>query len=396
MFKLTIFELKRILKNKVFILATIVISLFLLGLTFLPQIFRGNVSSNSGTASIEYNYKKSDFNNNKVYFGDDFKDPEDLIALMNLSIQDIASSESELENMVKQGSIHRGIVFKSPTEYRVIVKNNNLFNSSDDIIALLDNFNFNTYLKSNNINPSVLNHGKEYNIKGTVTSLEGRGSTGYIVNIIIMIMFYALILFYGNSMVINIIKEKKNGVYETVYSFTNSFSLSISKVIAYSIVGVLQFMLYMSFILIGLNRNKEYYMSEGFDSMGGINFNMILIYLLFIILGFIFYLLLYNILSNFIKKVDNVVNISIPILFLLSFVIISTFVGVNYINGQFMYILSLLPFSSIIVAPLLFNMTNMEISSILISVGILVFINIILAIISIKANKKYLYIKKDF
>lgn len=229
------------------------------------------------------------------------------------------------------------------------------------------------YLKSKKVDYKEYNKLKDIKVEITDKSTNKKLALTLVANIYNFTIYF-LIIFYGMYVATSVAKEKSTRTMELLISSTSTNSLINAKVFSNATIGILQFSLiiFSSFIGIMLNFNFYKDIINKFDFFSALNLYNIFFMILFLVLGYILYLYVYALSSAFVSKIEDMSSITTPITLL----IIASFLLTNFNmyspNSFVMKLLSYIPFSSPFAMVTRILTTDVNISEVIISIGILI------------------------
>lgn len=381
------FEFKSLVRTKVYKYTTIFISLILLILTFMPRFLNIDMDKKIGIfEGASFNLEEVDFSDTHVYIADDKIDKDYLISLMKLDENQVIESQEELEENIVDSKINRGLIINGPNSFKVLIKDKKFAEDNiKDIEGILNKYNFDQALLKQKIDPTNVEDASNTNLVYEEIVLGSDLSNNILMAYSYMIILFMLIIFYGNNISTNVAREKNDRTMEILITSTSPTSLIIGKVLGAGIAGLLQFGIFGIVSGLGMYLNRSYYGNGLIDFLkSAMNWQILLVFLTFILIGYFIYLFLFAALGAKVSKVEDVTSATLPIyiIFIAGFVL--TVFQLSNADGILMKILSFIPFTSPIAMPVRFLLTMVPMMEIFISIGILVITMIILAIISSK------------
>ena len=220
-----------------------------------------------------------------------------------------------------------------------------------------------------NVNLQVMRMDEKGNEKETFTQVQ------FMLGIILSMLVYMFIIFFGGQVMQGVAEEKTNRIIEVIISSVKPFQLMMGKIIGVSLVALTQFVmwilltgaLYAGFsAFIGLSHPEM--LSQGTvmsqeitanDIMGNesvqnilqiaqsIDFGTIIFsFLVFFVLGYLLYATLYAAIGSLVDNNTDSQQFTLPITVPLIVAIISSFYIVNNPDGALSVWLSMIPFTS--------------------------------------------------
>lgn len=368
------FELTNYFKNKSYIVSTLVIALLLIvGLSLpnfinIPGINEKKDSNIEG--SIEENDK--DIDNYVIY------DKNNVIPSVDVFESSIENSkftttdnEDDLIDLVKSEDVKAGFIVNSLTDYKYVVNNTSF---SDNTQYIFEELLSKMYI-NNEIN--LLGYDLEkvdsiYNteIKSDVEVLGKDSVKNMVYTYILIFIVYMMVVLYGQLIAVAVTAEKSNRSIEVLVTSTSSNCLIFGKVLAGSIASIVQAGIILISGILTYSINKEAW-GENLDFIFDIPSEVLVIFAVFGILGFILYSFIYGVLGALVSKAEDVNKSATPITFILIAVFLLNYYSLFDSDGILIKILSYIPFSSCFSMFVRVAMGNVQLYEIIISLVIL-------------------------
>lgn len=379
------FELKNILNSKSFKVATAIILLVILSLTFAPR-FMGADSEEieaiipQGEEELieEVDWPKEDYG---IYL-------DKSLSVKDFSFMDkftVYDSLEELKAKVEDESIRFGLYLESLEAMKVFT--NDL--STEDISFLVENemnmLRKEAFAKENKIGMEKLEEYDGISMTKEYEKFGKDGLSGYIMAFAGLMIIYFLIIFYGSNVATSVAREKNDRTMELLITNTSPDSLIWGKVLANSLVSIGNIILMILVAYLGFSINKAYYPS-GLISLlvDNINISQVAVYLSYGILGTILYYFLFASVGALVNKVEEVSGAVGPITFLIVIAFLITNTGMNMPASNMMRIASLFPFSSPMAMFVRYALTSVAGGEVILGLGILALTTLLMARLAIK------------
>ncbi|HLV49925.1 MAG TPA: ABC transporter permease, partial [Erysipelothrix sp.] len=240
-------------------------------------------------------------------------------------------------------------------------------NTYQDIYeAVLGSVIANERLEALGVNVEDVLAAQEVQFDSEVNFLGKDGFQGYFFALAMLFSLYILILIYGQSVATSVAREKDNRTMELLITSTKPKALIIGKVLAVGLVGLLQLFTIIFGLVLGYLINKYTYPDViHYFLKTSVQLDVILVYLVFSILGYLLYLFIFAALGSLVSKVEDVASSVTPITFLfVAAYMIATF-GMNAPDSTLLKISSYVPFVSLFTTPIRYMMTNVSIFELL-------------------------------
>ena len=314
------FELFSYIKNKSFIITTALICLIIgLGM-FAPRVF--DMSDLLGTESLKEKegdsgedakeqalgiYDESGYFKDTKLLSDVFKDA------------DIKSYDSAkaLEKAVKKEDIKAGFYVIDDLHYNYYVINRNMMDESTYMFnEVLSTIHKQAYCVEQNIDYDEFS--KEYEApvecKEKILGKDAADSYWYCYALVIII--FMVIVIYGGMIATAVTTEKSNRSIEVLVTSIDSKYLLFGKVFAGAVAVMFQMSMILGCALIGYGINHEAW-GDKLDIILDIPANVLVVFAIFGIGGFLFYAFLYGALGALVSKTElqltNIDGIAIKI-----------------------------------------------------------------------------------
>ena len=338
------FELLNFLKNKTFIISTLIICLAIaVGLSF-PTIKDAFFSSSKDTATEE----TTDEGKSYGYINKDgvLQNPKDLEeAFMSGKLVEF-QDQDRLEAAIDLGEIEAGYILETPSKYEYIVKNNEMMDSN--------RFDFeNSLLRAYRIQ-GFEDRGIEYaevedlvlgNIEHDIKVLGKDSAGNYFYTYILVFGLYFMIILYGQLISVSVASEKSNRAMEVLITSTKSSNLIFGKVIGGALAGVIQFGTIVVTAIIAYNLNATAW-DNSLDFIFNIPSDVLISFSIFGILGYLFYAFIYGALGALVSRTEDINTSATPITMIFIAVFMISMIGMQNTEGIVLKVASFIPFSS--------------------------------------------------
>ena len=360
------FELLNVIKNKAFIISTLIICILLFGGLSVPTIKDQFFNSSNSEEEVEdinygfYNKVESEVNT------------EDFIQSFEVGNLVEYPSEEKLKEAINKGDIKVGSVIKSPTSYDYIVNNNDMNNSA---IFFFENALIKTFRIS-----ELDKLGLEYdevdnifnpNIQSNTQVLGKDSAQNFLYTYILVFGLYFMIIVYGQLIASGVASEKSNRSMEVLITSTKSSNLIFGKVLGGALGGALQFAVVLGAGFLAYNLNAAAW-DNSLDFIFKIPASVLLTFSVFGILGYLLYAFIFGALGALVSRTEDISASSTPITLLFIVVFFISITGMQNPDGMLLKIASFVPFSSFMSMFVRVSMGSVSTLEIIISLLILV------------------------
>ena len=386
------FEFNSIIRHNSYLIATLVITVLVFAMSFLPRfmpsIFNNANAGANKNATVDINALT--FKNTCIYSSNKDIDVEYLKTIMGLDSKDVLTSESDVKKAVENGEYNIGFVVETPTEFNSYIKNKEFMDDhSERFTRTLEKYNYDKSLINNGVDPGIIEKNSKAKIDFTEKVLNKDRSHSFVFSIVFVILFDLMILFYGSVMSNNISREKKDKTIEVLLSSAKPSVFVFGKLLSSAVLGLIQYFIFIFAGIIGIFFNKNYY-PEGIWTFftNTLSLKFLLTILLFVVFGFVLYLILFQILGLAVKRAEEVNFLIVPIFLVLVglFIVIINSLGKD--SDILIKILSFVPFSSATLMPVRFLLNDVKLLEIGISFGLMLIVIVLLLIRAIKMYRK--------
>lgn len=234
------------------------------------------------------------------------------------------------------------------------------------------------------VDPAVVNEAQS-RITVRTLRISKRGATGesgeasFIVGYFVALLLYMVILLYGINVMRSVLEEKQSRIIEVLVSSLRPFQLMLGKVIGVAGVGVFQFVIWglSGWALVRyraqiLSLFKVPAAQVNAFQMPHISGELLMVALLYFLLGYLLYSALFAVVGAIVTSDSEAQQAQQPVMMLLVFSLMVSFSAFSDASGKLASITSLVPFSSPIVMPVRVATSDVPLSELALSLGILV------------------------
>lgn len=338
------FEFVNFLKNKTFIISTLIICLVAavgLSVPTIKNTFSVLLSQDSKEDSEKdiKNYGIIDSNN---IIGN----IPDLEANFIDGRLTTLNDRQDLEDKVNSGELEAGYIIASPIAYEYIVKNNDLMGGNRSALEeiLITEFRIQQF-KEMGIDYSQVEEILNPDIEVGTTILGKDSASNYFYTYGLVMILYMMIILYGQLIATSVASEKSNRMMEVLVTSTKSTNLIFGKVLGVAMAGILQTGLIIMTSLVAYKLNAEAW-NNNLDFVFQIPMNVMFSFIAFGILGYLLYAFIFGALGALVSRTEDVSASSTPvtILFIATFMV--SMIGMQDTSGLLLKVASFVPFSS--------------------------------------------------
>lgn len=343
------FELDNYFKSKSYVISAILIAVLAAGIMFVPRIMDAFDSDKETRNEASQEEKNEDLDPENLYVIYDETGVTggavDESFFGDMSVQ-MCGSEDEVRDMVENEKAAAGFVIHSLTDYDYYVYNKSMYNSDteifDEYMSMLVKLD---YCERNNLDINEFMDASYKEITYHENVLGKDSTENYWYCYILVILIFMLIIMYGMSIASGVTNEKSNRSIEILVTSTDSTSLLFGKVFAGAIATVFQVGI-IAFCMLGSYQYNKDFWKVDIGMFLDIPANVLVVFAIFGIGGFLFYAFIYGALGALVSKIEDLnktAGTAQMIIMIVYFVVLFQLANVD---GVAMKVCSFLPFSS--------------------------------------------------
>lgn len=342
------YELMNYIKNKSYVITTVIIALVAGIIMFVPNFIDiGSVTGeNKNDVSDENSGADSD---STILVYDKSGMVTDISFIQNFYPDDAikkASGEKELVDKVKADEVSAGFVVNSLTDYDYYVYNQSMTDDNQVVFTqVMTVLNQMVYCQKNGIDYASLTQAFNPQIDCHENILgKDMGSNYWYCYGLVMIIFMIIIM-YGSMVATSVTQEKSNRTMEVLVTSVDTNLLFFAKVLAGAVAALIQSAVMLGTVLISYKINQ--------DKWGGmlnmvldIPANVLVVFALFGIGGFLFYTFIYGAMGALVSKTEDINKSAGGVQMVIMIVYFITLASLTDVDGIMIKVTSFLPVSS--------------------------------------------------
>lgn len=342
------YELMNYIKNKSYVITTVIIALVAGIIMFVPNFIDiGSVTGeNKNDVSDENSGADSD---STILVYDKSGMVTDISFIQNFYHDDAikkASGENELVDKVKADEVSAGFVVNSLTDYDYYVYNQSMTDDNQVVFTqVMTVLNQMVYCQKNGIDYASLTQAFNPQIDCHENILgKDMGSNYWYCYGLVMIIFMIIIM-YGSMVATSVTQEKSNRTMEVLVTSVDTNLLFFAKVLAGAVAALIQSAVMLGTVLISYKINQ--------DKWGGmlnmvldIPANVLVVFALFGIGGFLFYTFIYGAMGALVSKTEDINKSAGGAQMVIMIVYFITLASLTDVDGIMIKVTSFLPVSS--------------------------------------------------
>lgn len=350
------FELLNYIKNKSFMLTTIIISVIALAVMFAPRVF-----DMSGILGTDTKTEQSG-NNDKADKEDGDNTDADVILIYDKSgtFADItllsetfkdckvekASSEDDIRSKIENEEASYGFVVENLAKYKYYVLNQSMYDSYDvQFRQLMLVANQMVYCQANDINYEEIMQAFNPVIDSEKNILGKDMMSNYWYCYALVIVIFMIIILYGTMVATSVTQEKSNRTIEVLVTSADTTTLFFAKVIAGTIAALIQAGIMFAAVIGGYRLNQAEW-GGMFDMIFDIPSDVIVTFAFFGLGGLLFYTFLYGAMGALVSKTEDINKSSGSLQMIIMIVYFVVLFSLSYVDGILIKVASFLPISS--------------------------------------------------
>lgn len=336
------------IKNKSYVITTVIIALVAGIIMFVPNFIDiGSVTGeNKNDVSDENSGADSD---STILVYDKSGMVTDISFIQNFYHDDAikkASGENELVDKVKADEVSAGFVVNSLTDYDYYVYNQSMTDDNQVVFTqVMTVLNQMVYCQKNGIDYASLTQAFNPQIDCHENILgKDMGSNYWYCYGLVMIIFMIIIM-YGSMVATSVTQEKSNRTMEVLVTSVDTNLLFFAKVLAGAVAALIQSAVMLGTVLISYKINQ--------DKWGGmlnmildIPANVLVVFALFGIGGFLFYTFIYGAMGALVSKTEDINKSAGGVQMVIMIVYFITLASLTDVDGIMIKVTSFLPVSS--------------------------------------------------
>lgn len=342
------YELMNYIKNKSYVITTVIIALVAGIIMFVPNFI--DIGSVTGENKNDVSDENSGADSDSIILVYDKSGMvTDISFIQNFYPDDAikkASGENELVDKVKADEVSAGFVVNSLTDYDYYVYNQSMTDDNQvvftQVMTVLSQM---VYCQKNGIDYASLTQAFNPQIDCHENILgKDMGSNYWYCYGLVMIIFMIIIM-YGSMVATSVTQEKSNRTMEVLVTSVDTNLLFFAKVLAGAVAALIQSAVMLGTVLISYKINQ--------DKWGGmlnmvldIPANVLVVFALFGIGGFLFYTFIYGAMGALVSKTEDINKSAGGVQMVIMIVYFITLASLTDVDGIMIKVTSFLPVSS--------------------------------------------------
>lgn len=348
------FELKSYMKNKSFVITTIVLAVLLFGAMFLPRVFDMSDMLGIESTKTEDGKKDTEDKNKEDATKLGLVDEEGLFADLSMLEQAFGddvnivklNNVKELEKAVKKEEITAGFDVKDDLHYEYYVLNREMFDENQAVFEeVLSMVHQQRFCEEQGIDYASFMAQYNAPVDCTEQILGKDAEDNYWYCYALVIVIFMMIILYGVMVATSVTVEKSNRSIEVLVTSIDAKYLLFGKVFAGATAAILQLGLILAAVLGGYAINHTFW-GDALDMVLDIPGEVLAAFAVFGIGGFLFYAFLYGAMGALVSKTEDINKTAGTLQMVIMIVYFAVLFQLQNPDGIVMKVCSFLPFSS--------------------------------------------------
>ena len=351
------FELMSYIKNKTYIVTTILMAVVIGVLMFLPSVFdmsdilgiEQTETEQSAEESTEDTSETED--SDKTSFGivdqTGYLTETAILEEVFENAEFISmDSKEELKKAVTDEDIEAGFYVTDDSNYKYYVLNREMWDENQAVFdSVLTSIHKQIYCQNNGLNYEKLSEEYEAPVNCDTEVLGKDAADNYWYCYALVIVIFMVIILYGVMIATSVTTEKSNRSIEVLVTSIDSKYLLFGKVFAGTVAVFVQLVLIIGAALIGYSLNHDAWGNK-LDMLLDIPADVLAAFAVFGIGGFLFYAFLYGALGALVSKTEDINKSVGSLQMIIMIVYFAVLFQLQSPDGIIMKICSYLPISS--------------------------------------------------
>ncbi|MDD6919766.1 MAG: ABC transporter permease [Eubacteriales bacterium] len=364
------FELNNLIRNKVFIVMTILFIILVAGLLSFPRfsgLFAGDSSDDSQSTILIKLENKEYKQQYEAAFKGAFKDNK---------VEFTEASVDDIKDKVTSGDVESAFIIKNETSYDYLINNASLYDFKTEVVnGIMSDVYKASAMVENGVSPDKATSIITTKIDCQTQVLGKDQRQTFFYTYIMIFALYMVILLYGQIVSTSVAAEKSSRAMEVLITSAKPINMMFGKVLASCLAGFVQLAAIFGAGIVFYQINKGYWVDNLIvESIFSIPMQLFIYLLVFFVLGYLLYAFLFAAMGSAVSKVEelNTVNMPIIFLFVIAFIIVISSISSGDVDSVLLIVCSYIPFTSSMAMFSRIAMGSVAFYEILISIAILI------------------------
>ncbi len=339
------FEYLNAIKNKAFIITTVILMLLILATAFVPAIIMDMQQSDSEETPGEMNI---------IGIVDNAYDDSDLVTKTFEKyypysvVQVTKESMDDVKSKVNRSEYTFAVVLNHPLSFTYVTKNNSLMSEESQMItaavqSVYRAVNFEKFGVDYDRTSAILDAPVMFD---TVTTGTDQTKNYFSTYVLVMILYMAIVM-YGQMVSQSVVTEKNTRAMEMLITCAKPAHLMFGKVLGSGLAGLTQLVLIIGTALVSVRTISAKSLPEGLAEMLTMPAATVIYAFIFFLTAYFIYAFLLGALSSLASRSEDLNTLTTPVMmiFVVAFMIVMMSMT-NDINNIAMIVCSYIPFTA--------------------------------------------------
>ena len=377
------FEYLTCVKNKAFIITTIIFMASILLLGFIPaiiMIFTGDTSSDGKETPVIAVVSNRYYDDKTLAdeFQNIYEDYEIKITNENMDA---------IKKNVNNETYEFAVVIDDKLSYTFVTKNNSLINTETKLPLIngiiQDMYRMDSFEKfgiSSKDTKEILSA----DISSTTIATGKDQTKNYISTYVMIMLLYIAILMYGHMVSQSIVAEKNTRAMEMLITCAKPAHLMFGKVIGSGLAGLTQLVLILGSTFASMSALSTQTLPPELQEMISFPIQTVIYAIIFFLLGYFIFSFLFGALSSFATRSEDINTLTTPVMliYIATFIIVIFSINFGSVDTPLMVVCSYIPFTAPMCMLVRATMSDVALYEILISIAIQVITIYLLGILA--------------
>lgn len=366
------FEYLGCIRNKAFIIVTILLLVLSLVTTSIPAIISALKSAETGEDDPDAEKPVIFIGGNDIYSEDEIRG-ELAKYYPGYELKIGKEDEDAVKKNVNKGKYSFAVIYTSPLSYTYVTKNNSLYSADKELVSgATKSIYVQRFMKDNGVDAKKAAEITNAAVAYTEITTGTDSSKSFIPVYLLMCILFVAIVSYGQLVAQSVVSEKNTRAMELLITCARPTELMFGKVIGSGLAGLTQLTLILSVTFTSFNTVTTKHLDQNVLDFLNFPLSTVLYALLFFILGYFMFSFLVGALASFAGKSEDLSNLTAPVNFIMMavYMIMIFMSGSDSFNSPFMTALSYIPLSSPMAMFMRINLSDVAVWEICLSVAL--------------------------
>ena len=346
-----LYEYGNYMKNKVFLVFTIVVTALIILFLSVPPLFSDSISSIFGSSgsntTAAVGRTKSLLIVDKAGIFTSEEEAEKMLPEYNVKLQTSGSAEdAAIKDSINNGEYNGAFFINSGTDYTYMSKSNGIttgFDSDEIYAAVKAKYQLSLYNEAGLSQEQI----SALMTAPQLTVIESGGSDfgdTYIYTYVLLMVLYISIILYGQLVATAIATEKSSRAMELLITSAKPNNLIFGKILGTGTAGLTQIGIWLAAVLVFYNINSSFWSQYEFISrIFSMPVDIVIYAVIFYVLGFFIFAALYGALGSLVNRVEEINTVALPVIVLVLVGFFGAFTAMASPNNLVVIVLSYIP-----------------------------------------------------